>query len=173
MLPISRSSEYAIRAMSYLAQRNTNGYCLVRDMSVELGIPAAFLGKVLQPLVARGLLHSQRGRNGGFRLAAPPADISLFKIVDSQEHLGRARQCFLGQDECSDERACPMHEFWKYASTDFLNRLTGTTLQDLLRFCQQRPESGYPLPHSNGTREHPEPWERNGPVLPGIEARRD
>jgi len=146
MLPISRSSEYAIRAMTYLAQRPADTYCLARDMARALGIPAPFLGKVLQPLVTRGVLQSQRGRHGGFRLALAPHEISLYQIVDAQEHLGRTRQCFLGQAECSDERACPLHEFWKGASTAFLAQLVGTTLADLSSFCDARPEGGYPLP---------------------------
>ena len=146
VIPISRSSEYAIRALTYLAQRERDGFCLAREMAEALSIPAPFLGKCLQPLVARGILNSQRGRNGGFQLALPAAEIPLYDIVDSQEHLGRARQCFLGQAECSDERACPMHDFWKEASNEFIARLAGTTLADLLRFCEVRPESGYPAP---------------------------
>ena len=145
MLPISRSSEYAIRALTYLAQ-NREGFRLANDMAAALGIPAPFLGKVLQPLVSRGVLQSQRGRNGGFRLARPPEEITLFQVVDSQEHLGGVRQCFLGQAECTDERACPLHEYWKHASGAFLARMVNTTLADLLRFCAERPHSGYPLP---------------------------
>jgi Rrf2 family protein len=145
MQPISRSSEYAIRALTYLAQ-NRDGFRLAKDMADALGIPAPFLGKVLQPLVSRGVLHSQRGRNGGFKLALPPEEISLFHVVDSQESLGRARQCFLGQAECTDERACPLHDYWKNASSTFTSRMADTTLADLLRFCEDRPHSGYPLP---------------------------
>lgn len=145
MLPISRSSEYAIRALTYLAQ-NRAGFRLAKDMAEALGIPAPFLGKVLQPLVVRGILQSQRGRNGGFRLALAPEQVSLFHVVDSQEHLGQARQCFLGQAECTDERACPLHDYWKNASSAFTARMANTTLADLLRFCHDRPHSGYPLP---------------------------
>ena len=134
--------------MTYLAQHREQGYCLVRDMARFLGIPAAYLGKILQPLVTRGLLQSQRGRRGGFRLVKAPGAVTLHQIVDSQEHLGEARQCFLGQAECSDERACPMHAFWKGASADFRAVLSGTTLADVLRFCAARPESGYPRPRS-------------------------
>jgi len=146
MQPINRSSEYAIRALTYLAQRRGESYCLAHDMATEIGIPAPFLGKVLQPLVTRGILQSQRGRNGGFRLAMPAEEVSLYQIVDSQERLASARQCFLGQAECTDERACPMHEFWKGVSGAFLSRLSDTTLADLLRFCGEQPAGGYPLP---------------------------
>lgn len=146
VIPISRSSEYAIRALTYLAQRRESSFCLAREMAEAMSIPAPFLGKCLQPLVARGILNSQRGRNGGFQLALPPSEIPLYDIVDSQEHLGRARQCFLGQAECSDERACPMHEFWSAASNEFISRLANTTLADIMRFCDAKPQSGYPAP---------------------------
>ena len=64
---ISRTSEYAIRSLSFMASRPRGEFHLALDMARELGIPAAFLGKVLQPLVVRGLLSSQRGRGGGGR----------------------------------------------------------------------------------------------------------
>ena len=64
LIPIARSSEYAIRALTYLASWEGDGYCLARRMAEDLGIPAPFLGKCLQPLVVRGLLASQRGRCG-------------------------------------------------------------------------------------------------------------
>lgn len=150
MIPLSRSSEYAIRALTYLAQRPEGGYRLAREMAHELGVPPAFLGKCLQPLVARGLLESQRGRRGGFRLAGDPGGITLYQIVDSHEHLGRARPCLLGQADCSDERACPLHEFWQRAAHEFLERLQAMTLADLVSFCTERPGSGYPVAFPNG-----------------------
>lgn len=144
---ISKSSEYAIRALTYIAQRSDQAeYQLARTMAIELEIPAPFLGKILQPLVTRGILISQRGRNGGFRLAHPHSEITLFQVVDAQEHLGRRRQCMLGQSECSDERACPLHSYWKDASESFLAKLANTTLADFVRFSKDHPESNYPGP---------------------------
>ena len=116
MRPITQSSEYAIRALTHLGRNYGDGFHLAHEMARELGMPAPFLTKILRPLVECGLLESQRGRNGGFRLAHPPAQVTLHQIVASQEPLGLPRRCFLGQSECSDDRACPMHDFWKRAS---------------------------------------------------------
>jgi len=143
--PISQASEHAIRALTHLARRHGEGYQLAQEMARELRIPAPFLAKILRPLVDRGVLASQRGRGGGFRLARPPGEVSLFDVVDSQEHLGR-RRCFLGQAECTDERACPMHDYWRDASERWQSTLAGTTLQDLVDFCAASPDSGYPAP---------------------------
>lgn len=144
MIAIARSSEYAIRALTYLARHHGEGFCLARSMAEDLGIPAPFLVKCLQPLVVRGLLVSQRGRKGGFQLAGEPEDVTLYQIVDALEHLDRPRQCFLGQAECTDERACPMHEFWKQASGEFEQTLLTTRLSQLVSFCEENPDGGYP-----------------------------
>ena len=146
MQAISQASEYAIRALTLLAQRYGDGdeYHLAREVAADLDVPAPFLSKILVTLVGRGVLESRRGRGGGFRLARPPEQVALYEVVDALEHLGRTRACVLGQEECSDERACPLHDFWKRASADWLARLTSTTLRDLVVFCRDRPEGRYP-----------------------------
>jgi Rrf2 family protein len=144
MQPISHSSTYAIRALTYLARHQADGLQAGQAVAKALGLPAPFLAKLLQPLVARGLLASQRGRRGGFRLAVDPDQVTLLDIVESQEPLWRGRRCLLGQEECSDERACPLHDYWKRASAEARAKLSATTLADILRFCDRSPRSGYP-----------------------------
>ena len=149
MRPFTRSSEYAIRALTFLAiHQEGDQFHLAREMSEVLGIPAPFLGKILQPLVMRGILESQRGRNGGFRLLKDPTEVTLMHIADSQELIYEKRQCFLGQAECTDERACPMHDYWKVASADFESRMNTTTLSGLMAFCETSKSSDYPCPES-------------------------
>jgi Rrf2 family protein len=129
----------------FLAQHEQAGYLLARDIAERLNVPAAFLSKILQAFVARGLVVSQRGRSGGFQLARPAAEVTLFEIVDTQEHLDGVRECMLGQAECSDERACPLHQYWKRTSEEFLAMLHGTTLASLVRFCADDTRSNYPV----------------------------
>lgn len=154
---LSRSSEYAIRALTFLARQNDGRHHLSRDMAEELGLPAPFLGKVLQPLVTRGVLRSQRGRSGGFRLARPASDVTLMEIVEAQETLGPAETCLLGQRDCSDAAACPLHEYWKAASNAFHDRLRRTTLADLARFAETQPTCTYPLPSARALHDDPAP----------------
>lgn len=147
---IQQTSEYAIRALTYLAQRHGQGYLLVRELGAALDLPVPYLAKVLQPLVGRGLLESQRGRGGGYRLAREPRSVRLYDVVDAVEPLGGPRRCLLGQADCSDERACPLHELWKSGSDAFLARLRSTTLADVLAFCERAPQSGYPVRQPGG-----------------------
>lgn len=150
---ISRSSEYAIRALTYMAQQEFGTFHLAQDMARELAIPPAFLGKVLQPLVTRGILGSQRGRGGGFRLVKPAAEVFLAEIIATQENLERSRQCVLGQGDCSDAHACPLHKEWRSRTDSFLQQLERTSLADLLRYQRSHPESKYPFPCSTPAAE--------------------
>lgn len=147
---IQRASEYSIRALTFLAQQPGGSFQLARDMAERLGLPAPYLAKILQPLVSRGLIESQRGRRGGFRLLRSATEIRLYEIVDAQEQLGRVRHCLLGQTECSDERACPLHQYWMPTSEEFLRVLSETRLSDLTSFCEESPGCGYPCPPALG-----------------------
>lgn len=152
---LSSSSEYAIRALTFLALQPEGGYHLAREIAERVGLPAPFLGKVLQPLVARGVLTSLRGRSGGFRLARPASQVTLLQIVDTQERLGKAHECLLGQSKNGDHQACPLHEYWKSTTDTFLERLSQTTLNDMAEFSRAHPGSGYPIPVVSGTQDPP------------------
>ena len=129
---LSRSSEYAIRALAYLGQREDRApWVLARQIAADLDIPFPFLAKILQTLAGEGVLESQRGRNDGFRLARNPERLSLFEIVEPFDKLGARRLCVLGQKVCSDETACPLHHTWKHSLNSFLHRLRTTSLEDL------------------------------------------
>jgi Rrf2 family protein len=140
---LSRSSEYAVRALTYLALHEPQGYCLSRKVAGDLKIPAPFLGKVLQSLVGRGLLESHRGRAGGFRLARPADEIRLGEIVEAFEEIDNHR-CVLGQAECSDGCGCPLHHDWCNVRSQLVERLNSTSLADLVRFSHENTASSFP-----------------------------
>jgi len=84
---ITRATEYAIRAVLYMACQPQGEIVLKKDICRVQEITPAFLTKILQPLIKAGIVGSQRGVGGGFFLAKTPADITLFDIVKTQ---GRA-----------------------------------------------------------------------------------
>jgi len=129
---LSRSAQYAIRALAYLAlRRERSPWVLTRQVAADLDIPAPSLAKILQTLASEGILESQRGRKGGFRLVRNPDRLPLFDIVEAFDKFGEGRPCVLGQKTCSDESACPLHHTWKHSLNSFRHRLQTTTLTDL------------------------------------------
>ncbi|MBI4547924.1 MAG: Rrf2 family transcriptional regulator [Ignavibacteriae bacterium] len=141
----SKSCEYAIQAMLYLAVQEEKHQILLKDISVALNIPYYFLSKVLQTLVRRGLVVSYKGSGGGFSLDRPSSEISLIDIiraVDGEEVFNR---CILGFGGCDNQNPCPLHESWKKATQDILPALYNKTLRELsqemkhkLQFIEQR-----------------------------------
>lgn len=127
----SSACEYAIRAMTYVANFEPGTRLLARDISAHEQIPGPFLGKIFQTLVRAGLLKSSKGPGGGFALAKAPDAISLYdiyKAVDGDTYLDA---CAVGLARCSDEVPCPLHERWKPIRERIRNYLETTSLASM------------------------------------------
>ena len=66
---LSRTSQYALRAILYLADQPVERSVRAIDVAENLDVPANYLSKILHTLARSGLLISERGPRGGFRLA--------------------------------------------------------------------------------------------------------
>lgn len=84
----SQTTEYALRAMVYLASEPT-GASATKEIAAKAKIPSAYLAKVFQYLRRAGLVHAQRGVGGGIKLAKPLGKISLLEIVEAVDPLRR------------------------------------------------------------------------------------
>jgi Rrf2 family protein len=99
----------------------------------EIGAPQNYLGKLLQSLAHEGLVESQKGLGGGFRLARDPQRISLLDVVEPIEHISRWSGCILGRPECSEADPCAVHDRWKNVRNAYLQLLQGTTIAQLVK----------------------------------------
>jgi Rrf2 family protein len=109
---ISRTSQYAIQALIYIALKGKGSPILSREVAEQLGVPSAYLAKIMQVLSKGGLLDSFRGRLGGFSLRESPEKVDLMRIMLVTEGQEFSKDCVLGLKVCSDETACPMHVKW-------------------------------------------------------------
>lgn len=137
MLCLSQSVGYAIQALTSLEGGSAKSR-LIRDIAASADIPPAYLAKLIKRLADANLVYSKRGIKGGTWLKRPAEEISLLEIseaIDGRKWLGR---CLLGLEECSDERACPTHEFWKVARTGIEKKLEETSLADVILFEQKK-----------------------------------
>lgn len=80
---ISRSAEYALIAVGYIAGNHKDGAILATRISNEYGISVEYLLKILQQLVRADVLRSKRGPHGGFFLARPAEHITLLQLVEA------------------------------------------------------------------------------------------
>jgi Rrf2 family protein len=137
---LSMTTGYAVAALSLMVQR-PDEYILIRDIADATGVPAPYLSKVAQRLVDLGLLESKRGYRGGIRLAVPAEELTILQLDEALDMGDNRPRCLLGGVECSDERACPAHEFWKSTRAQIRERLASLTLADVEAF--ERGKTGF------------------------------
>lgn len=126
---ISKTAEYALRAVACLAgQPGTPASAAF--MAQKTKIPRSYLHRVLQDLVAAGLVHSRPGPGGGYEMIRPMEEVTILDVVNAVSPIERIRKCPLGLP--SHVELCPLHkELDKaYAATETAFR--GVTLKDLL-----------------------------------------
>lgn len=110
----SKSAEYAIQAMIYLAEHRSEENTMVSTIAEDYNIPRHFLAKLVQSLAKHYLIKSVRGRNGGIKLSKPARDIRVIDIIYAIDGPPDEKEmCVIGLDECSDSVPCPMHDQWK------------------------------------------------------------
>jgi Rrf2 family protein len=128
---LSRTCEYGVRAMVYLASESPSDYRSVRSISSDLDISFHFLTKIFQQLSRAGLLNSYRGPNGGVMLSRPASEITLKEIVVAIEGPDLFRECVLGLPGCGEARPCPLHDAWKDVRAELGNMLEGRCLDEI------------------------------------------
>jgi DNA-binding IscR family transcriptional regulator len=84
------------------------------------------------------LVHTQRGIGGGVTLTCEPKDLALYAICEALDDPILHQRCMLGTEECSDDRACPAHEFWKPHRLQTVQFLKDTSVADIAAFESKR-----------------------------------
>jgi Rrf2 family nitric oxide-sensitive transcriptional repressor len=128
---ISKTSEYALRAMVFLAEHPASASPL-QSIAATTQVPSGYLSKVLQQLVRAGLLTSQRGLGGGFSLARPAQDLSVYEIVQAVDPVSRILECPLKLPEHREE-LCTLHRRLDDVMEMVEHSFRLTSLADLLK----------------------------------------
>ncbi len=81
-MKLSVKSDYAARAVLGLARHYpADGALKVEELAAQQDIPAKYLVQILNELKTQGIARSVRGKEGGYLLARPPAEISLGQVL--------------------------------------------------------------------------------------------
>lgn len=102
---ITRDTDYAVRAVSFLAASKKE-VVSAAELQKNLKIPRPFLRKILQVLNKEGLLISYKGKGGGFSLANPTDKIFLADLIRIFQGSLRLNECILARKVCPNVRRC-------------------------------------------------------------------
>ncbi len=129
---ISKTGIQALKALSTMTKLPEGIYTGAGDIAAEIGAPRNYLGKLLKTLADEGLLLSQKGKGGGFRLARDAAKISLYEVIEPIEHVSRWTNCLLGNGQCPAQNPCALHGNWGKIRDAYLQFLRETTVADVI-----------------------------------------
>jgi Rrf2 family protein len=113
--------------MLALAEHDGGGWLSAPRIAAAMGIPVRFLPHVLSDLSRAGLVVGQPGRSGGYRLALPPDEIHLLRIVEAVEAEEPAR-CVLRGGPCGRDGRCAVHEAFAEAGRSLRTELSDWSL---------------------------------------------
>lgn len=102
MLKLTKKLEYGLLAVDYLANHDSDGCVNSREIAAEHGIPHELLAKVMQKLVRSGVVLSQHGPRGGYKLARGLSELTLVDLVEAVEGPIKIVDC-----EVTAPEACP------------------------------------------------------------------
>lgn len=151
---ITRATEYAIRAVLYLAQQPPGNIVLKKDICHAQQITPAFLTKILQPLIHAGLIGSQRGVGGGFYLVADPADITLYHVYSLVEDDLHLNICLDNNHGCPRQAYCPVHDVWQEVRQQLQETLQSYTFAHLAAREKEKLQSLKTAPHDSLVDNH-------------------
>src|SRR5882672_2750195 len=127
-MKLSAKSDYAARAVIGLARHYQTGESLrVEDLAERQGIPPNYLVQILIELKSQQIVKSLRGKEGGYLLARPPAEITMADVL----------RCVHGQvfdSPALTESQCPpeLRAAWKTLQTTLDEAADAITFQKLL-----------------------------------------
>lgn len=128
----SKQTQYALRAVLYLAVNSKpNKKIGVNVIAEELDVPKQFLSKILQKLVNHKLLHSSKGKSGGFYMTKANLDSNLRSIIEIFDGDDLFCSCVMGLPKCSSDNPCPLHEPSIVFRNELLSRLDNQNIRNL------------------------------------------
>src|SRR5215469_14903607 len=113
-------TDYALRVLIY-AGLSPDSLSTIPELVEHFDISKGHLMKVVHRLAQKGYLQTVRGKNGGMRLARPPADIGVGAVVRDMEQELAVLGCLEGKDGyCRIEEACVLRAALCEATDAFL-----------------------------------------------------
>jgi len=118
--------------MLALALNYDKGPFLLKDIAEQEEISEKYLGQIIIPLKAKGLVISFRGASGGYSLSRPPQEITVKEIAEVLEGGLCLVECVSNPKACQQLSRCVTHKLWSELGENIANSLNSVTLGDLV-----------------------------------------
>jgi Rrf2 family iron-sulfur cluster assembly transcriptional regulator len=145
-MELSTRGRYAVMAMVDLAARERRGACCgpvcLADIAARQRLSLSYLEQLFGRLRRAGLVTSNRGPGGGYRLARPAETVAIADVVAAVNERIRATRCQAGEPGClagagpdGGTGRCQTHDLWFELGRQIALFLEGVTLADVVDGC--------------------------------------
>jgi Rrf2 family protein len=135
---LSDGVEWGVHVCTLLAGLPDGAALPAAKLAEYHGVPAAYLAKHLQALAAAGVLQTVKGARGGYRLARPPAEITVLEVVEAIDGDESAFRCTeirrrgpMAMPAREYTKVCGIHGAFDRADAAWRKELAATTVADL------------------------------------------
>lgn len=127
---LSKTAEYAIRALVYIQMQNWEGKRPgYREVAREIESPEHFTAKILQTMTRFGMIYSLKGRNGGFAFDEGDEPLPLYRVIVAIDGEKAFTRCSFGFKSCGGENKCPLHDEFSKIRNNFYKLVRTETIQ--------------------------------------------
>jgi len=167
MLRLSKLTDYAVVVLVRLSHADT--VQTSPGIAASIGVPEPTVAKVLKTLAAGGLVASQRGARGGYRLMRQLAAIPIADVIAAIDGPIALTACVDGTTgSCESESLCPVRGRWDPVNEAIHLALSSITLADMQEAAIPR-AFRLPAPRATLPSPGPSPGPASGPS-PGLSA---
>ena len=132
-MKISTKGRYALRLMLDLAEHRSEGFVALKDIAERQNISKKYLEQIIPMLNTPELLQTNRGFQGGYRLAQSPEKYTVGMILRLTEGSLAPVACLTQQPNvCERAEDCPTLFIWEGLNRVISEYLDGITLQDII-----------------------------------------
>ena len=134
---LSKRTKYGIKALVYLARKESKTPINIAEISTHENISRKFLESILLTLKKNGILGSKKGKTGGYYLIKKPFEVKMSSVLRILEgpiamvpcvSLNFYEKC----DDCPDEDICTVNTLMREVRDSTLDILNDNTLADLV-----------------------------------------
>ena len=132
-MKISTKGRYALRLMVDLAEHKDNGFIALKDVAKRQNISKKYLEQIVPVLNGAGLLTTNRGNRGGYKLAKEPKEYTVGDILRITEGSIAPVSCLESEDNsCERKNFCQTLYVWEGLYKVVNEYLDGITVQDIV-----------------------------------------
>lgn len=130
---ISTKGRYALRVMIDLAQNGIESFVSLKDVAERQNISMKYLEMIVSMLNKGNMVHSQRGKAGGYKLAKEPSEYTVGEILKLTEGTLAPVMCLEeGAEVCERSEECMTLPLWKKLNNIIDKYLDSVTLDDVI-----------------------------------------